>query len=90
MFQFKQMMMLVDPNDDEDDKAASPPPQDDFNDPNNPGYCDPNVELQSFKAQEADEIAATMQPTVINTWKCQQFIKGVMTWAKVTSLVCRF
>lgn len=64
-------MMSVDPNDedDEDEKkgGTTPPPggTDDFNDPENPGYADPQLEITSYGVEEADALAATMQPTVL-------------------------
>jgi len=64
-------MMSVDPNDDDEDekerKGAATPPAgaEDFNDPEHPGYADPQLEITSFGVDEADALAATMQPTVI-------------------------
>lgn len=69
--QFKQLMMLIDPNDEDEedeknktDGGTSPTPKDDYNDPEHPAYVDPNVEVPSYAADEADALAATMQPTV--------------------------
>lgn len=68
--QFKVLMMLVDPNDDEDDtdnkkSSTSPPPNpEDVHDPENPGYADPNLEISTYGAEEADALATSMQPTV--------------------------
>lgn len=60
-------MMSVDPNEEEDEKkGGSTPPQgaDEFNDPEHPGYADPQLEITSYNVDEADALAATMQPTV--------------------------
>ena len=60
-------MMTVDPNDDDEDekKVPTPPPGgEEFNDPEHPGYADPQLEITSYAVDEADALAATMQPTV--------------------------
>lgn len=72
-FQFKQLMMLVDPNDDEEEEdeknktaggGTPPPTAEEYNDPEHPGYADPNAEITTYAPEEADALAATMQPTV--------------------------
>ena len=74
-WQFKQLMMSVDPNDDEEEEdeknkttgtgGGTPPPNaEQYDDPEHPGYADPNAEITSYAAEEAHALAATMQPTV--------------------------
>ena len=93
--------MSVDPNDDEEEEdeknkttgtgGGTPPPNaEQYDDPEHPGYADPNAEITSYAAEEAHALAATMQPTV-----CYLFLSQVVKrishsneWTAMLSLSC--
>lgn len=67
--------MSVDPNDDDEEDedknktaaagGGTPPlTAEEYNDPEHPGYADPNADISSYAPEEANALAATMQPTV--------------------------
>lgn len=60
-------MMLVDPNEDEeseDKKGNTSPNANQEQDMNDTDNADPQLEVTSYGIDEADAIAASMQPTV--------------------------